>query len=362
MDVKVPWENPSFGDAELVNIRRVLEENAGAAITAAFEEALGRFIGNPRVVTVNNGTLAILCGLLLLDLKPGDKVIAPTYTFASVVNPILLMGAKPVLVDSDPGTVNMDLDKAEDVLREEQGVRAIIHVDVGGVPPDHERLASLSRRYGVAVIEDAAEALGSEYRGRPVGAASHIVVLSFQQAKQLTCGEGGALVLPTDELYERCKLLRNHGMSRTYEHTAFGLNFRLPALNAAVGLAQIDRLGRFLSHRDRIMESYRSGLAHSVTFQTVPREVTRPSWGLAMVRAESRRDRDDLVEALSAAGVETRINWKPVHRQPFHADKVSGDFPEADRIYDTSFTLPLTNGMTLEDAKYVVETMSPELG
>lgn len=362
MAVRVPWENPSFSQAELDLLRQVLEEDAGASIIDSFESALGGFIGNPRVVTVNNGTLALLVALMLIDVGRGDKVIAPTYTFASVVNPILLLGATPVLVDSHPGTVNLDLDAVEAVLEKDSDVRALFHVDVGGVPPDYDRLHDLSERYGLTVIEDAAEALGSEYRGRRVGALPHIVTLSFQTAKQLTCGEGGAVVLPNDELYEKCKLLRHHGMSAQYEHTAFGLNFRLSGMNAAVGLAQMDRLDDFLRHRDEVMDVYRSGLGEALRFQEIPADVTRVSWGMAMVRSDSREERDRLTATLAEAGVQTRINWKPVHRQPYHSGFLSGDFPVADRVFDTSCTLPLNNGMTLDDAAFVVESAHTAIG
>ena len=362
MAIRVPWENPSFGQTELCLLRQVLEEDAGASMVDSFEAALGGFIGNPRVVTVSNGTLALLAALMLIDVGRGDKVIAPTYTFASVVNPILLLGAAPVLVDSHPGIVNLDLDSVEAVLEGDSDVRALLHVDVGGVPPDYERLFELLERYDCAVIEDAAEALGSEYRSRRVGALPHIVTLSFQTAKQLTCGEGGAVVLPNDEMYEKCKLLRHHGMSAQYEHTAFGLNFRLSGMNAAVGLAQMDRLDGFLRHRDEVMDIYRSGLGEALRFQETPAGVTRVSWGMAMVRADSMEERDRLAAILAEAGVQTRINWKPVHRQPYHGGFLGGDFPVADRVFDTSFTLPLNNAMTLDDAAFVVESARSAIG
>ena len=355
MDVRVPWENPSFGEREIEHLRRALQQD-GASMIDDFEAALGEFIGNPRVVTVSNGTLALLVALMLVDVGAGDKVIAPTYTFAAVVNPILLLGATTVLVDSDPGSINMDLDALEEKLQEDGEVKAVFHVDVGGVPPDHERLRELSNRYGFAVIEDGAEALGSEYAGRRVGALPHIVTLSFQAAKQLTSGEGGAVVLPNDDLYERCRLLRHHGMSAQYEHTAFGLNFRLPALNAAVGLAQMERLDGFLAHRNAVMDMYRAGLGRRLRFQSAPSGMTKVSWGMALARAESQGLRDRIRTALAEAGVETRVNWKPVHQQPYHSKLMGGEFPVADRVFDTGFTLPLNNSMSLDDAAFVVET------
>ena len=146
-------------------------------------------------------------------------------------------------------------------------------------------------------------------------------------------------------MYEKCKLLRHHGMSAQYEHTAFGLNFRLSALNAAVGLAQMKRLEEFLQHRNKIMDIYRSNLGSVLKFQSAPKNVTRVSWGMAIVQASSREERDKAIEALSKAGVQTRINWKPVHQQPYHSKFLTGNFPVADRVFDTSFTLPLNNGM-----------------
>ena len=356
MSIRVPWENPSFGEAELGHVRRVLEGD-GARVLEEFEQALGDFIGNRRVVTVSNGTLALLVALLLIDLKPGDRVIAPTYTFAAVVNPILLLGGTPVLVDCDPATVNLDLDLVEALLEGGADVKALFHVDVSGVPPDHDRLARLSERYGFAIIEDAAEALGSEFHGKGIGALPHIATMSFQTAKQLTCGEGGAVVVPDDDLLEKCKLLRHHGMSAQYEHTDFGLNFRLSSMNGAVGLAQMERLGTFLDHRAAVMERYRSGLGELLRFQDAPAAANRVSWGMALVRAADEAQRDGIRAALDDAGVQTRINWKPVHRQPYHSKTLGGDFSVADEVFRTSFTLPLNNGMSLDDADLAVDTV-----
>lgn len=355
LTTRVPWENPSFNKTELNLLQQVLEKNAGDSIIDSFESDLGEFIGNPRVVTVNNGTMALLVALLLIDIGPADKVISPTYTFASVVNPILMLGATPILTDSHPDSINLDLDAVETALEKHPEVRAILHVDVGGVPPDYDRLIYLAEQYNVTVIEDGAEALGSEYRGCRVGVLPHIVTLSFQTAKQLTCFEGGAVVLPNNEMYERCRLLRHHGMSSQYEHTAFGLNFRLSAMNAAVGLAQMKRLEGFLQHREKVMGIYRSRLNEVFKFQEAPENVTRVSWGMALVQANDQEKRDHAIATLSKAGVQTRINWKPVHQQPYHGKFLTGHFPVADHVFNTSFTLPLNNGMTLDDAEFVVK-------
>ena len=355
MTIRIPWENPLFDKTELTLWQKVFDKNTGDDTIDSFESVLGDFIGNPRVVTVNNGTLALLVALMAIDIGVADKVIVPTYTFASVANPILMLGGTPILVDSHPDSINLDLDAVESVLEENPEVKAILHVDVGGVPPDYDRLQNLAERYNVTVIEDAAEALGSEYKGDRVGVLPHIVTLSFQTAKQLTCFEGGALLLPSDQMYEKCKLLRHHGMSSQYEHTAFGLNFRLSALNAAVGLAQMKHLEGFLKHRNKIMDIYRSNLGSVLKFQSAPKNVTRVSWGMAIVQASCREERDKTIEALSKAGVQTRINWKPVHQQPYHSKFLTGNFPVADHVFDTSFTLPLNNGMTLKEAEFVAK-------
>ncbi len=355
MTIRIPWENPLFDKTELTLLQQVFEKNTGDTTLDSFESALGEFIGNPRVVTVNNGTLALLVALMLIDIGPTNKVIAPTYTFASVVNPILMLGATPILLDSHPDSINLDLDAVESALEGNPDVKAILHVDVGGVPPDYDRLLDIAERYGVTVIEDAAEALGSEYKGARVGALPHIVTLSFQTAKQLTCFEGGAILLPNDLMYEKCRLLRHHGMSDQYEHTAFGLNFRLSAVNAAIGLAQMKRLEEFLQHRNRIMDIYKSYLDGVFKFQSPPINVTRVSWGMAIVQASCREERDNTIAALSKAGIQTRINWKPVHQQPYHSKFLTGNFPIADHVFDTSFTLPLNNGMTLDDAVFVAK-------
>lgn len=355
--IGIRWEDPVYGDREREYVDRALTDAQRFRPIEELEATLEDWLGGARVITCSNGTVAILIALLALDIGAEDEVAVPTYTFASVVNSILLLGARPVLLDSRADTGNVDLDTLEQLLRDGRRIRCLIHVDVGGVPADRDRLAGLSERYGILLIEDGAEALGSEVSGRRIGNSPHVVTLSFQAAKQLSAGEGGAVAVPDQPLLERCKVLRNHGMSARYEHTDFGLNFRLSALNAALGLAQAERLDAFIDRRGEVMAHYRQRLGDIVTFQDVPLWASRVSWGMALIRARDGITRDAIVDGLARSGIETRINWKPVHQQPYHRHLSGATFPVADEMYQTSLTLPLSNGMSIETAEVVCDAV-----
>jgi perosamine synthetase len=357
----IRWEDPAYGDREQEYVVRALTDPSFKPIEA-LESTLADWLGGARVVTCSNGTVAILLALQLHDIGPGDEVAVPTYTFASVVNPIILLGARPLLLDSSPDTGNVDMDALEEHLRAGRRIRARLHVDVGGVPPDYDRLARLTRDHGLIVVEDGAESLGSEVRGQRVGNSPHVATLSFQTAKQLSAAEGGAVTVPDDALAKRCRRLRNHGMSGRYEHTDFGLNLRISTLNAALGLAQAERLDGFIATRERIVATYRSRLSDILTFQPIPEWATRVSWGMCMVRARDTETRDAIVQGLAGEGIETRVNWKPVHRQPYQRYLADGTYPVAEDIHATSLTLPLGNGMTDETIDRVAGAVRRAVG
>ncbi len=325
------------------------------SIVANFERKVASFVRNPRTVVVNNGTSAILCALIAHRLKPGDKVAIPAYAFAAVANAVLLLGGTPVLVDSEEPILNLDLVMLRELLEEQPDLKGVIHVDVAGLPPDISRLHKTCHEFDLWLIEDAAEGLGSEYKGARVGSFSHTTVFSFHPAKQITTMEGGAICAGNDEIYERCLLIRNHGMKEQYLHLMPGLNLRLSPLDAALGLAQIERIESFLLHREKTAQLYRDLLAPRLEFQRIPDFVTRMSWGMVLAFAGRQSSRDSLLRHLESRGIRCVVPWRPIHLQPFFRGLSSGLFPRAERLYSRVLSLPLSNVTKEADARRTVD-------
>jgi len=353
---RISWSSPSLGKREFVQLSRSFRALAGGRTRTVtlFERALSKYLGS-RVISVNNGTSAILASLIAVGVSPGDRVVAPTYTFASVVGTILTLGAKPILVDSEPETFNMDPTAVEHLVRREKNVKALIHVDVSGVPGDLDYLSELSEEHGFELIEDAAEGLGTEYKHRHIGSFPHLTTFSFHPAKQMTTIEGGAIATSDESLSERAKLIVNHGMANTYEHVSLGLNFRLTDLQAAIGIAQLSRLDLFLERRRAIATQYTESLSDMFRTQSIPEHVTKTGRGMFLLLASDGRQREKIIGRLSRDGIEARRPWKPVHMQPFYSSSLRGRFPIAEDIYERVIAPPLTNLMSEDDVYRVIE-------
>src|SRR5687768_8978158 len=221
-----------------------------------FEERFAKRVGRAHGIAVCNGSAALDAAAAALDLQPGDEVILPTFTIISCASAISRLGAVPVLVDCDPDTWNMDVSRIEERITSR--TRGIMAVHIYGLPVDMDPLLELADRHGLDVIEDAAEMIGQTYRGRPCGSLGRISTFSFYPNKHVTTGEGGMIVTDDDALAERCRSLRNLTMksSRRFIHDELGWNFRMTNLQAAVGLAQLERLDEFVPRKRRIFGRY----------------------------------------------------------------------------------------------------------
>jgi perosamine synthetase len=357
--VGVPWSEPDVGEEERQAVLAVLDSGwlGMGPKTKEFERGICEYTGAREAVVVNNGTSALVAALLANRIGPGDEVLVPTYTFAATVNSVLAVGAKPVLLDCDPQTFNVTPEIVESELRDHPQARALLFVDVAGQPCELDALTELARRRSLVLIEDAAEAFGAGYRGRRVGAADHTTIFSFHIAKQMTSVEGGAVVTHDHEIAARARLIRSHGEgTEKYVHVEFGLNFRPTDLQSAIGTVQLRKVDRYLALRNDLARRYRDFLAPYLQFQEVPLFVTQPTWMIFMALASNREERDAYVRWLSAHGIDTRIPWPPVHAQPYYVRRFGASiFPSADDAYSRVLSLPMGNGLTMEQVQSVVE-------
>lgn len=308
---RIPWAKPTFGGNEQEYVSEAIASTwiSGGRFVDGFEREFGKFVGSRHAVTSSNGTTALHMALLALSVGPGDEVVVPGFAFMAAANVSLHLGAKPVFTDVDPATWCMTARNAEKCLSPR--TKAIVPVHTYGNVCAMDEVMTLAKSRSVVVVEDAAEAFGSRYKGRQAGSIAELGTFSFHATKTITTGEGGMVITDSTELRDRMSLFRNHGMSRTrYWHEVPGHNFRMTNLQAAMGCAQLERMDEFVSERRRIYDSYRRCLSKisGVTMQDFSPDVEPVVWAIA-VKLDPRaypQGRDEVMRRLDEAGIETR--------------------------------------------------------
>jgi len=323
-----------------------------------FEELFRQYVGSPHALAVSNGTVALHLALVTLGIGPGDEVIVPDLTFAAPVNAVLYVGATPVLVDIDQHTMTMNMDAAERAVTSR--TRAIIPVHLYGHPADMGRVMTLSQQHDLVVIEDCAEALGSLYQGVHVGNLGHAAIFSFFGNKTITTGEGGMLLFNDTAMFERAHILRDHGMSkeRRYWHDQVGYNYRMTNIQAAIGVAQMERIGEFIERKRWNAEQYSLRLSGEVGLQLVGEvgDVVNSYWFYTIVLPlELAAKRDEIIGMMIKNGVEARPIFYPMHRMPPYAPFVAAGqtYPVSDAVADAGISLPSGVNMSESDIEKV---------
>jgi perosamine synthetase len=365
---RIPLSRPDIGEAELEAVREVL---AGGRLSLgprseAFEEALARSAGTRYAVATSSGTAALHLAVRALGLAPGDEVVTTPFSFVASANCLLYEGVRPVFVDVEPDTLNID----PVLVRRAAGerTRAILAVDVFGHPADWDALGSLADEFGLRLIEDSAEALGSTYRRRRAGGLGEVGIFGFYPNKQITSGEGGALVTDDDELARLCTSLRNHGREPNgdewIEHKQLGYNYRLSELACALGLVQLERLEAMAERRARVAGWYDEKLAGIDALRRPGvRSDVDLSWFVYVVRLGERYTRDDrdrIVAGLRARGIGCRGYFPPIHLQPFYRGEFGyglGDFPVTEAAAERTIALPFFSGISEAEVDEVVEQL-----
>jgi perosamine synthetase len=353
----IPVYEPLVGQRELEYLTECVRtgwiSSAGQFIED-FEGRWAEYCDMKYGVAVSNGTVALQIALSCLDLHPGDEVIMPAFTIISCAQAITYNGAVPVLVDSDPRTWCMNVDQVR--ARITSRARAIMAVHIYGHPVDMDPLLDLARKYDLAIIEDAAEAHGAEYKGRRCGGLGDLSCFSFYANKIITTGEGGMVLTNDPVVAKKLRSLRNlcFQKERRFYHTELGHNFRLTNLQAAIGLAQLERIEQFLAHKRWMAKTYTDRLKSLTELQLPVEEVwARNSyWMYAVVLDESAgMDALMLASKLADYGVMTRPFFLGIHRQPvFQQMGLFGNerYPVADRIAQQGLYLP--SGLTLSES------------
>jgi dTDP-4-amino-4,6-dideoxygalactose transaminase len=318
-----------------------------------------------------SGTAALQLALRLVGVGPGDEVVVPTLTFVATANAALYLGARPVLLDVEPGSWTLDCDLLEEELAaaEHRGrlPAAVVAVDIYGQCADYDRLAAVCARYGVPLVLDSAEALGAEYRGRPAGSGGVLAVLSFNGNKIITTSGGGMLVGDDEELIGRARHLASQARLPVvhYEHAEMGYNYRLSNLLAAVGRAQLASLPARVERRRAINAEYRTLLGDIAGIGFLPDTAyCRPSHWLTVITLpeEGASTVADIVATMEKENIETRPGWKPLHLQPLFATARSRGGQVSEGIFDRALCLPSGSSLSPEDVVRVVDHLRPLLG
>lgn len=372
----LPYARPSIGESEIAEVVACLESGwlSTGPRAVRFEEALAARLGVRHALGASSGTAALHLAVLAAGIEPGDEVVTTPMTWVSTANVLLHAGARPVFADVEPGTLNLDPRRVEEVLTPR--TRAILPVHFAGQPCDEAALTEIARARGLKVIEDAAHALGASYEGRPIGTFGDATMFSFHPAKNLTTGEGGALVTDDDELAARAKRLRFHGIEQTpesrfggrgaaaYDVVEAGFKYNFTDLQAAIGLHQLARLDELNARRRALAAQYLEQLAEVPWATPLARApyVHEHAWHLMVValRVEALTvDRDTVIGELREAGVGAGLHFVPLHLQTLYrpfAD--SARLSVATDAHRRILTLPLFPDMKDEDVTMVVETLS----
>lgn len=327
-----------------------------------FEDKFAKYVGAKRAVAVQSGTAAIHMALYESGIGRGDEVIVPSLTFVATVNPVLYVGAKPVIVDVDPETWNIDPEEIKKAITEK--TRAIICVHVYGNSCDMDSIIKIAREYNLYVIEDATESLGATYKGRQTGTFGDLGCFSFNGNKLITTGGGGMIVTDDETKAEHIKFLVNQARdhSKGYYHPEMGFNYRMTNIEAALGLAQLRRIDEFLDKKRKFRKIYREILGDLpyVEFQK-ERKGGEGSWWLTCIKIEKNVNIDDLMQKLKQKDIRVRRIFIPICEMPY-LRRYSKPCPNAYRIYERGICLPSSTLNTTEQIEKAALDIKEILG
>ncbi|HRA13850.1 MAG TPA: DegT/DnrJ/EryC1/StrS family aminotransferase [Giesbergeria sp.] len=380
----LPFARPDIGEAEIAAVTQALRSGwvTTGPKTKEFEQAFTDYLGGNGLqsIAVNSATAGLHLALEALGIGPGDEVIAPTLTFTATVEVVRYLGADPVLVDVDPVTLNIDPGAIRAAITPR--TKAIMPVHYAGLACRMDEILAIAREHGLKVVEDAAHALPTTWKGQLVGQLqSDVTVFSFYANKTITTGEGGMAVTRHPALAERMRVMRLHGMSRDafdrfsaktpawyYEIVAPGFKYNMTDVAAAMGVEQLARLPQFVQRRQHLAARYQAQLAGLPLVQPAdaPAGDTH-AWHLYVVRLVpgARAGRDEIIQALSDRGIGTSVHYVPLHRQPYWRDRYQltpARFPHAEAAYQCMLSLPLFTAMHDTDQDRVIAALHELLG
>jgi len=366
--MEIPLARPDIVESDVKAVLEVLRSSTLALGPKldAFEKNIAEYVGVRYAVATNSGTSALHLIIRALGLRGGDEVITTPFSFIASSNSILFDGAKPVFVDIDSTTLTIDPERIEAAITPR--TKAILAVDVFGHPANWPALEQVARKHNLLLIEDSAEALGSEFGERRCGSFGIAAVFGFYPNKQITTGEGGVVLTDDSNIATLCRSMSNQGRGKANEwlqHVRLGYNYRMDEMSAALGVAQLSRIDEIIAARARVADWYATALEEieGVEAPFVASDV-KMSWFVYVVRlceTFTRVGRDHILKGLQEAGIECRNYFEPIHLQPFYRETLGtkeGDFPVTESVAARTIALPFYNRLEKGQVEYVVDVLN----
>jgi len=369
--MNIPYGRQSIDEDDIQAVVDVLHSDyltTGPFVTE-FENAMCKYTGAKYAVAIANGTASLHAACFAAGIAECDEVITTPITFAASANCVLYCGGTPVFADINPVTYNID---PKDIRRKiTNKTKAIIPVHFTGQPCEMEEIHAIAKEYGLIVIEDAAHALGADYKGKKIGSVSDMTTFSFHPVKHITTGEGGMITTNDKELYERLILFRSHGITRNeelmtktdgdwyYEQLALGFNYRITDIQCALGISQLKKLDRFVARRRALVKRYNEAFAN-VEGIICPQQADgcNNSWHLYVVQVGNRKD---VYDKLQEAGIHVNVHYIPVYKHPYYQKHGYADVccKNAEELYANMISLPLYPELTEEEQDYIIKNIIP---
>ena len=362
----IPYGHQWIDEKDIKEVVKVLKSDrvTQGPKVEEFEKAVAEYCGVKYGVAVSSGTAALQAAYEIAGIKQGDEVVTTPMTFAATAYTLMQLGGKPVFVDIRDDTLNIDPKFIEGQINSK--TKAIAPVDFAGHPCDYDEIIRIARKHNLLIIEDAAHALGSEYKGKRIGAFADLTTLSFHPVKTITTGEGGMVLTNNKDFYEKLKIFRSHGAIKKpekggwyYEIENPSYNFRITDFQCALGLSQLKKIGKFIKRRREIAKIYNRSFKNIKEIITpTEKDYVKSAWHIYPLQVKLNRKK--IFEALKKEGLGVQVHYLPIHLQPFYQKKYGSrpeDFPVAKRYYERAITLPLFPKMTDGEVRYVVETV-----
>jgi len=375
----IPFSRIDCSGNELNYVREVLESGwiTTASKAREFEDQFAKAVGAKYACAVNSCTSALHLACEAAKIGPGDKVFVPTMTFTATAEVIRYLGADPVFLDVEYGSCLISPERLADAAKQYSKAKAVMPVHFGGQAADLDPIIKICSKHGLALIEDAAHAFPSRYRNKMVGAIGDATCFSFYANKTITTAEGGMLTTNNEDMFSRAKVMRLHGINRDiwkrfttagssweYDVVAPGFKYNMPDLNAAVGLAQLERAEAMRDERQRCAEFYYSALQNcrNIDLPLRPDNMRNHSWHLfwIVLHPDAPISRNVFIEKMAEAGIGTSVHYKPLHRMTYYMDRYdlnAADFPNAERHWQGCVSLPIYNSLSDSDLATICSTI-----
>jgi len=362
----IPINLPKIGEEEIDAVVKVMRKGpltnalgAGPVVTH-FENAFAKFAGSKHAVAVNTGTAALHSAIVAAGVKQGDEVILPSFTFVATAEAVVMAGGKPVFTDIDPETYNISPAEIEENVTKK--TKAIVPVDLYGLPVDIKPIRKIAAEHALAIVEDAAQAHGATCAGKPAGVFADAACWSFYASKNMTTGEGGVVTTDSDEMAETLRLIRTHGEKAKYASLMLGTNYRMSEIQAAIGIVQLEKLPSFVAKRRENAKRLTKLLAASDRLKLPEESEERQhSWYLYTVRLQNatEKERNKIVEELRRKDIGAEVYYvNPVHLMPYYRETFGERrLPETEKAAKQVFSLPIHPGVTEAQVDYIGKTL-----